>query len=389
MNTSHSKRRIVASVAIATAIAATLASVVAARGSGAAAAPAAGPAPVTVAAPVRRAIPVERQFPGRVEAIERVELRPRVGGYVERVAFQEGARVRKGQLLVQIDPARYAAALAEAEAAHRQALAEADLASSEAARAVRLVERNAISAEEAERRRAQAEVAQARADAAAAAVARARLDLGHTRVLAPIDGRIGRAEITAGNLVGPDSRLAVLVADAAVYVNFDVDEATLARARAADWSASFALPDLPGRTFAGAVAFLENEFSAGTGTVRARMRIAGDPALVPGRFGEVTLRLGTDADALLVDEKALGADQGSRYLLVVGPDDTLLYRPVRTGPRIGGYRVIEEGLEPGERVVVNGLMRVRPGMPVAPQETPMSVAAGEAPGPAVVSQARE
>jgi multidrug efflux system membrane fusion protein len=376
-----------------TAIAAALAAILAAVGYGwntdASPAQPGGAPPVAVAAPLQRTVAVTRQYPGQVEAIERVELRPRVSGHILRVAFTEGSRVRKDQLLVQIDPAPYAAALAQAEAGHRQALAEASLAASEADRASRLASRNAISTEEVERRRAQASVAAARADEAAAAVARARLDLSHTRVVAPIDGRIGRAEITAGNLVGPADRLAVLVADAAVYVSFDVDEASLAKADADQWSATFALPDLPGRNFSGPVAFLDNEFAEGTGTVRARMRITGDPALLPGRFGQVTLQLGVDPDALLVDEKALGADQGTRYVLVVGQDDTLLYRPVQTGTRVGPYRVIEEGLAPGERVVVNGLMRVRPGMPVSPQEIPMTVAAGEAGPVATVSQVGE
>ena len=390
MKTVWSGKRVGPRIAIAAATAATLAAAAfSAWDTDASPAQVVAAPSVAVAAPVQRAVPVVRQYPGRVEAIERVELRPRVGGYVRQVAFDEGARVRKGQLLFQIDPAPYAAAVAEAEARHRQALAEAELAASEAARASRLTVRNAISTEEVERRRTQAAVAQAQAEAAAATVARARLDLAHTRVVAPIDGRIGRAEITAGNLVGPADRLAVLVADSAVYVTFDVDEASLAKNEASQWSATFALADLPGSTFGGPVAFLENEFAPGTGTVRARMRIAGDPALIPGRFGKVTLQFGLSQDALLVDEKALGADQGSRYLLVVGEDSTLLYRPVRTGSRVGPYRVIEEGLAPTDRVVVNGLMRVRPGMPVSPQDVSMAVVAGEVLPAATVSQVRE
>lgn len=389
MDTVTSRRKLRRGTAIAAAIAAVLTAVGLGWDTDASPAQPGGAPPVTVATPLQRTVAVTRQYPGRVEAIERVELRPRVSGHVLRVAFDEGSKVHRGQLLVQIDPAPYSATLAQVEASHRQSLAEAELAASEAARASRLAARDAISTEEVERRRAQAAVAQARAEEAAAIVARARLDLAHTRVVAPIDGRIGRAEVTAGNLVGPDDRLALLVADTAVYVSFDVDEASLAQAGIEQWSATFALPDLSDRHFSGPVAFIENEFAEGTGTVRARMRVAGDPALLPGRFGQVTLRLGLDRDALLVDEKALGADQGSRYLLVVGQDDTLLYRPVQTGTRVGPYRVIEDGLAPGERVVVNGLMRVRPGMPIRPQEIPMTVAAGEADPIATLSQARE
>lgn len=368
--------------AIATArpwIAATLAALLAAC-SAESAGPAGTAAPMTVpvANPDVRTVPVALDLPGHVEAIERVELRPRVSGTIVRVAFTEGARVRKGDLLFEIDRARYAATLAAAEAELREADAQARIAAAEAARASRLVQRKAISAEDAERRDAEAAVARARRDAAGAAVEQARIDLGHTRVLAPIDGRVGRAEQTAGNLVSPDDRLAVLVADARVYVRFDVTETALAGHAPSAWRARFTLPEAPQHEFEGALAFIDNEISAGTGTVRTRITLDGHPALVPGRYGHVTLELGERAGALLIDETAIGADQGTRYVLVVDANGRVHYRPVVPGPRVGRQRVIEQGLAPDDRVVIAGLMGVRPGMTVAAQEATATVEADAA-----------
>lgn len=345
-----------------------------------------GPMAVPVAIAEMRTVPIAVDLPGHVEATERVELRARVPGTLERIAFEEGGRVRKGQLLARIDPARYVAALAGAEAELREAEAQVKLAAAESARATRLVERQAISAEEAERRASQAAVAAARRDAARARGARARLDLEHTRLLAPIDGRIGRAELTAGNLVGPEDRLAVLVADEQVYVRFDVAESALSGADVTQWHARFILDDAPGLVFEGKLAFLENEIPAGTGTVRARISLDGHPALVPGRYGRVELVLGERNDALLVAETAIGADQGTRYVLVVDDKGTVQYRPVVIGARLGGQRVIEQGLAPDDRVVVAGLMGVRPGMTVAPQDV---AAASNPPLPATASARSE
>ena len=348
------------------------------------------PAPVTVATPVVRDVPIVRTYPGHVEAVERVELRPRVSGYIQSVDFEEGDVVRKGAVLFRIDPREYVAAVAAAQAALAKARAEAALAEREEQRSQRLLARQAVAGEEAERRAAEAQVARTSVAAAEAALARARLDLEHTRVIAPISGRIGRAEVTSGNLVSAADRLAVLVSSDSPYVRFDVDEKILAGTSPQDWKVRFTLPDVPGPVYDGALAFLDNEIAAGTGTIRARMRIGGvDPALVPGRYGQVELVVGERRSALLVDERALGADQGARYLLVVGPEDKLQYRPVSIGSRVGPYRVIEQGVEPGERIVVTGLMRVRPGMPVAANEIAMAEAAGETTAQRVASAGGE
>jgi RND family efflux transporter MFP subunit len=322
---------------------------------------------VPVAAPLQQTIPITLDVPGHVEAAERVELRPRVGGYVKAVTFAEGARVRKGDLLVQIDPAPYAAALAAARAELQRADAQYRLASQEGERASRLVARQALSAEESERRHAQVAIARAARAAAVAAVERAQLDLDDARILAPIDGRIGRAEITMGNLVGPQDRLAVLVGDTRMYVRFDLPEAALGAASTRDWTARFSVPDAADLVFEGPLAFLENEIGAGTGTLRARMELPGHEALVPGRYGFVRLTMGMREDALLIDERAIGAEQGTRYVLVVAADGTVQYRPVTLGARLNGLRVIEQGLSAQDQVIVEGLMAVRPGMNVAPR----------------------
>lgn len=334
--------------------------------------------PVTVATPVVRDVPVVYRYPGHVEAIERVEVRARVSGYIQSIEFREGDLVRKGEVLVRIDPRDYLTAVAEAAARLAKAKAEAALAEREQQRAQRLLERQAVAREEAERRFAEVQVARAAVAAAEASLKRAQLDLERTRVTSPIDGRIGRAEVTAGNLVSSADRLAVLVSNDSLYVRFDVDEKAFGGTQPREWRARFTLPESPAQAYEGSLAFLDNEMTPGTGTIRARVRVAKpDATLVPGRYGHVDLFVGQRDDALLVDEKALGADQGTRYLLVVGPEETLEYRPVRIGARVGPYRVIESGLERSERIVVAGLMRVRPGMLVDAKEIAMTVAAGE------------
>jgi RND family efflux transporter MFP subunit len=325
----------------------------------------AGPlAPATVATPVVRTVAITQTYPAQIEAIERVELRPQVAGALDAVTFAEGAVVKRGQLLFRIDRRPYAAALAEAQAALAQAQADAEASLKEGARASRLVEKKAISQEDADRRTAAASVASARVEAARAAVERARLNLSFTEVRSPITGRIGRAEVTRGNLVSPETRLAVIVATNPVYVRFDVDENTLAsqlgRTRG-QWRVDF--NGMPAE-----VAFVENEIGRGTGTLRIRARLdnRGGTA-IPGMYGTATLTLGEQPSAMLVREEAIGADQGQRFVLVADAKNTLQYRPVVLGAREGALRVVTSGLAANDRVVVNGLFRLRPGMTVAPK----------------------
>lgn len=319
--------------------------------------------PATVATPVVRTVALTQTYPAQVEAIERVELRPRVAGSLDAVNFIEGAVVSRGQILFRIDARPYAAALAEAEAALTQAQADAEATIREGERAARLVEKKAISREDAERRVASASVASARVAAARAAVERARLNLSFTEVRSPITGRIGRAEITRGNLVSPETRLAVVVSIDPVYVRFDVDENTLASQLGkgqGQWRVTF--NGMPAE-----VAFVENEIGRGTGTLRIRAKLENPSgAVIPGMYGTAKLTLGEEKNAVLVREEAIGADQGQRFVLVVDEKNTLQYRAVTLGAREGDLRVVKSGLTAGERVVINGLFRLRPGMPVAP-----------------------
>jgi membrane fusion protein, multidrug efflux system len=328
-------------------------------------------ASATVATPVIRTVAVTRTYPAEVEAIERVELHPQAAGSLEAVNFTEGAVVSRGQVLFRIDRRPYVAALAEAEAALTQAQAEAEATVREGARAARLVEKKAISQEDAERRVASAGVASARVTAARAAVERARLNLSFTEVRSPISGRIGRAEVTRGNLVSPETRLGVVVATDPVYVRFDVDENTLASQLGkgqGKWRVDF--NGMPAE-----VAFVENEIGRGTGTLRIRARLANKAGtVIPGMYGTATLTLGEEQNAVLVRDEAIGADQGQRFVLIVDRKNVLQYRAVTLGAREGELRVVKSGLAAGDRVVVNGLFRLRPGMPVAPLVTSMETA---------------
>lgn len=327
------------------------------------------PTPVHVATPAVADIPVTATFPAHIEAVERVEIRPRVAGHLEAVLFREGALVRRGELLARVDARPYHAVLADAEAALREARAQADLARRESERAARLLERRAVSQEEAERLAAAAEVADARVAAAQAAVEKARLDVGYAEIRAPISGRIGRAEVTAGNLVDASTRIALLVSNDPVYVRFDVDEAALAAndpRRASSWEVTFRTTDglATGR---GPIAFLDNELAAGTGTVRVRAVLSNaDGRWIPGSYGSAELTFGTRRGALLVDPAAVGSDQGRAFVLVANDENKVEYRPVRVGPERDGRRVVEEGLAAGDRVILDGLMRVRPGSSVDP-----------------------
>ncbi len=338
--------------------------------------------PVSVATVAASEIAAWDEFSGRLEAVERVELRSRAAGTVQSVHFREGALVQRGDLLFTIDPAPYAAAVERAEAQLSAAQARVDYTRSELERAKRLWDERAIAQREHDERANALREAEAQARSAQAALQSARLDLGYTQVRAPIAGRIGKVEITAGNLVaaGPGAPvLATLVSVHPIYASFDADEQSVLSA----------LKELPGATrtqleripvqmataaqpLEGRLQLIDNQVDAKSGTIRVRAVFDNkDGSLIPGQFARLRLGQAKAGSALLVNERAVGTDQSKRFVMVVGADNKAVWREVKLGVAVNGLRVVSEGLQPGERIVVNGLQRVRPGALLAPREVAM------------------
>jgi RND family efflux transporter MFP subunit len=382
-------------------------------GSAAARAAAVAPPPpqVDVAQVVARRVTEFDEFTGRFEAVERVEIRPRVSGYIASVNFAEGREVKKGDVLFVIDPRPYEADYKHAKAQLDQARSQSELAKSERERATKLLQAHAISQEEYDTRVAGLQQADANVEAAQAALDTSALNLTFTRVTAPISGRISRALVTQGNLVtSGQTMLTTLVSLDPIYVRFDGDEQAylkytkLAREKAKERAGAnpgatarhptngkavnssvtqpdageagaavlVGLADEPGYPHSGVMVFVDNELDPTTGTIRGRARLDNhDRAFAPGLFARVKLMGSSQYDATLVNDSAIGTDQTVRYVLVVGADNKVQYRPVKLGPIIDGLRVISEGLKPGETIVVNGLQRVRPGSPVTPERVVM------------------
>jgi RND family efflux transporter MFP subunit len=342
-------------------------------------APAAPPPPVSVASAVAGKVKDWDEFTGRIEAIQHVQLRPRVSGYVERVAFVEGSEVRKGDLLFAIDPRPYQATLEHAQAELSLAKARSELAASQSARSQRLLSAHAISQEEHDQRMSEVSQASANVAAAQAAVDTARLDLEFTRVTSPIDGRVSRAIVTAGNYVtAGETTLTSVVSLDPIYVSFDGDEQRYLhfqqKAIGAGHDATgvqVGLDGEPGFPHDGRVDFVDNAVDPATGTIHLRAVIVNsDRRLVPGLMARVRLPGSADYAAVLVPDIAVATDQDRRYVLVVGADGTVEYRSVELGSFSDGLRVVRTGLKVGERVIVSGLARAHPGGKVTPQETP-------------------
>lgn len=363
------------------------------------AAPPATPAPppgVPVAEVVVRPVTPFVEFTGALAAVKRVELRPRVAGYIQNVSVPEGRFVEKGQRLFAIDPRVFQAALDAAKARLREAQAAAMLAQAEHARAEQLFAQKIVARDRLDTATAALHAGQAQVDAAKAALDAAQLDLSFTRVTSPISGRVGQALVTEGNYVASGvTPLTTIVSIDPLHVYFDVDERTYLRSLAAGranaspqgaQASKVMVALLNDKTYArpGRVDFLSNASDRGTGTVRARAVVANpDGHLTPGLFAKVKLETGAPQERVLISDASIATDQGSRYVLVVGKDDRTEYRSIELGPVVDGLRVVEQGLQPGERIVVKGL--VRPGMQVRPQAaamdgTPMEVS--KAPGAA-------
>ena len=353
-----------------------------ARGETATPAAAAAAPSVSVATVVSRQITDSDEFTGRFEAVERVEIRPRVTGYISSVNFVQGREVNRGDVLFVIDPRPYEADLKHAQAQLEQARSQLTLATSEQDRANKLLAAHAISREELESRESALEQAHANVSGAQAAVDSAQLNMTFTRVTAPITGVVSRAEITAGNLVtSGQTLLTTVVSVDPIYVSFQGDEQgflnfmNYAR-KGSDAEATHpvfvGLANEEGYPHQGAIAFVDNEIDGATGTVRARGRLDNhNREFTPGMFARVKVVGAKTFPALLVNESAVGTDQGLKYVLRVGNDNTIEYRQVQLGPVVDGLRVVREGLNVGDTIVVNGLQHVRPGMTITPQRIAM------------------
>jgi RND family efflux transporter MFP subunit len=347
---------------------------------------------VTVAPAVERVVADWDEFTGHFEAVNSVEVRPRVGGFLQRVGFVEGSIVHQGDVLFVIDQRPYEAEVARTEAILAQARTRNQLAVMEMERAQKLVSTQAISREELDARTSGRAEGDAAVRAAEAAVKVARLNLEWTVVRAPISGRVGRAEITAGNLVqaGAPSPtlLTTIVSLDPIYVYFDTDEQAYLKYMAAPSAGTAGRPVLIGLAnesgfpHEGRLNFVDNRVDGASGTINARALLSNTNHLfTPGLFARVRL-LGSDRHlATLVQDQAIGTDQDRKFVLVLKSDNTVEYRPVVTGRVVDGLRTVQSGLKPGERVVINGLMRVRPGMKVAATNAAM-VAESATPAPA-------
>jgi membrane fusion protein, multidrug efflux system len=344
-------------------------------------------AEVQVAEVIHRPLREWQEFSGRLQAVNTVDVRPRVSGYVDRVAFIDGARVKKGQLLFQIDPRPFQAEVERLLAERTRSVSDLELAKANRARSERLISAHAISREEYERQVAAEASAQGALGSVDASLQEARLNREFTEVRAPIDGHVSRAIITAGNLVTSASQMTTLVSDDPVYVYFDADEQTYlryakakhdhAQANAGSSDVYIGLVDEEGYPHAGQVDFIDNQVDPTTGTIRARAALANpDGRYTPGLFARVRLIGGEDQDSVLIEDRAVGTDLSKKFVLTLTKDNRIEYRLVELGPEINGLRVVTQGLAPNELIVVNGLQHVRPGQSVAATRVAMSDSAG-------------
>jgi multidrug efflux system membrane fusion protein len=352
--------------------------------------PAAGPPPApagSVAVVEPRDAVVWDEFSGRLEAVERVDIRSRVAGTVQQVHFREGALVEKGALLLTIDPAPYVAEVNRLEAQVASAEARVEFTKTEVERGRKLLKTSALSERDVDQRNNAYREADAALRGAKAALETARLNLGYTEVRAPVTGRVGRLEITVGNLVaaGPESPvLTRLVSVDPIYASFNANETVVSRVLAAlspeanaaaevgQVKVEFAALADRGKWSPGQLQLIDNQVDATSGTVRLRAVFANpDGRLMPGQFVRVRMAQPSDAPVVAVDERAVGTDQSKRFVIVVDGKNKTSWREVTLGAMAGRLRIVTSGLKGGERIVVSGLQRVRPGTVVAPQPTSM------------------
>ena len=342
---------------------------------------------VSVAQVVYERVTEWDEFTGRLQAPQTVNLVPRVSGYIEQVHFSEGALVQKGDLLVQIDPRPFAAEVARLKAELQSAKSASVLADAEYSRAEKLSSQRAISAEVLDSRLARKQQTAATVASVSAALQRAELDLSYTSIRAPISGRVSYAQVTAGNYVNAgQSQLTSLVSTEKMYAYFDVDEQTYLkyarlaqdgkRADTRDEAANpvyMALASEAGFNHIGHVDFVDNRIDAQTGTIRIRASFANtENDLLPGLFARIRL-VGSDSyDGVLIDEKAVGTDLNNKFVLVVNASNQLEYRAITLGEKVNGLRIVTDGLAATDKIVVNGLQRVRPNMQIEPKLVEMA-----------------
>jgi membrane fusion protein, multidrug efflux system len=359
-------------------------------------APGPAPTPVKVSYPVEREVTDFADFTGRTAAVDSVEVRARVWGYLDKVNFKEGTLVKKWDVLFEIDPRTYQAALQQAEGNLASLEARLKRLDADLGRAQQLVGKGAMSREEQDRIAGDRGETAASIQALQAAVGRAKLDLAFTKVTAPLSGRVSRYNVTVGNLVqsgdqGGGTVLTTIVSVDPVYVYFDVDERTVLRvrqliregkaksARETEWPVSLGLSADEGYVHQGTINFVDNQVNPRTGTLRVRGVFPNrDEAISPGFFARVRVPVGFPHQALLVTDRAIDNDQGQKILYVVNDNNEVASRPIRVGALHDGLRAIDDGLRPGERIIVTGLQQVRPGVPVEPKLVDMPVARGPA-----------
>ena len=343
------------------------------------------PAPQVTVAPVEQHEIVEwEEFTGRTEAVERVDVRPRVSGHIERVRFESGQLVKKGDVLFEIDSRWHKAEFDRRAAEFEQAKVRLATAEREAKRTKELLANKAISAEEGEQREAKFQEAKAAVLAAQAARDSVKLDLEYTEIRSPINGRVSRALVTEGNYVsgmaGNATLLTTIVSVDPIHVYADVDENALLKfnslARANKLASNgdgkvpveLQLGDEENYPHSGSIESFDNRVDPNSGSILLRAVFSNaDGRIVPGLFARIRIPASDKHPAIFIDEKAVGTDQAQKFVLTLSPTNTVEYRSIELGSSVNGKRIVRTGLKPGEQIVVNGLARVRPGMPVTAQ----------------------
>lgn len=342
-------------------------------------------APVSVAIVEPKSVKLWDEFSGRLEAVERVDIRSRVSGAIESVNFREGALVAKGDILITIDPAPYKAEVMRAQAQLAATQARSALTQTDLERGKQLIDSRTLSQRDLDQRENAAREAEANVRAAQASLEASQLNLDYTKIRAPVAGRMGRLNVTVGNLVAAGASgpvLTTLVSVNPIYASFDADEASIRRALGSlpTQAARNEIDRIPVQMILGdsdtprqgKLQLIDNQIATATGTVRVRAVFDNsDGALIPGQFARLFLGRADDKPVLLVNERAIGTDQDKRYVLIVDKDKKAAYREVALGAAVDGLRVIRDGLTAGDQVIVSGLMRVRPGAPVEPKLVPM------------------